>query len=117
MNDNKGVGRLRIRAYLASEAYPAIGLKVVVSTIFNGNRIIFFDGDTDNSGMINVLSLPTPIYNNDDLVAPASITYLIDVNYLPDNSIKTFTVNMYDDVCVVQNILITPEIKEIKYGD
>ena len=45
--ENPEKGGLRIRAYAASEAIPVAGLKVEVSTIFEDNKIIFFDGFTN----------------------------------------------------------------------
>ena len=49
---NPGIGNLKIRAYTASEALPVSGLNIIVSSIIAGNRIIFYSGKTDTSGMI-----------------------------------------------------------------
>jgi hypothetical protein len=117
LRENPGVGGLKVRAYGANEAIPISGLKIVVSINYNDYKFIFFDGETDNSGMIEKIELPTPKYNMDDLVVPKSITYLIDVKYALDNSEQSFNVNMYDGVCVLQNISITPNAKEREYGN
>ncbi len=117
IDKNKGNGGLKIRAFSANEALPVVGLKVVVSTMFNDDKIIFFEGETDNSGMIEMLSLPAPVYSNDDLITPSSILYSIDVKYDLDNSEKSFLVNLYNGICVVQNITITPGVKENRYGN
>ena len=66
--------------------------------------------------MINKLELPAPISDPDDLVIPSSITYSIDVIYEPDNSERIFNINLYNGVCVLQNIGIIPEVKENGYG-
>lgn len=112
-----GIGGLKIRAYGANEAIPISGLRVVVSTVYENNKFIFFDGYTDSSGMINKIELPTPIGSLNDLVIPDSITYSIDAIYEPDNSEKIFNINLYDGVCVLQNIGIIPEVKENGYGN
>lgn len=114
--NNMGTGGLKIRAYGANEAVPISGLKIVVSTIYDNNKFIFYDGYTDSSGMINKIMLPAPISNPDDLIAPDSIIYSIDAVYEPDNSEKIFNINVYDGVCVLQNITIIPEVKENSYG-
>ena len=75
LNDNPGKGNLRIRAYVANEALPIEGLKISVSTIRDNVKIVFFEGSTDNSGMIETISLPTPELNLDNLEAPNSIIY------------------------------------------
>lgn len=110
MNNNAGNGSLKIRAYAVNEALPVSGLHIIVSTVFDNNKIIFFDGNTDSSGMIKTLSLPVPIVDNNDLDVPNSIIYdieAIDSQYHTD---KLFQVRMYDNICVVQNIMIIPEV-------
>ena len=57
IKNNPGKGNLKIRAYAASEALPVSGLRIVVSSTINNQKIIFFDGLTDSSGMINTISL------------------------------------------------------------
>ena len=98
---NSGSGMLKIRAYAASLALPVSDLDIVISTVFNDMNIVFFEGKTDKSGMIENISLPAPELG-DNLIVPNTITY----NILAGN--KNFSVNMYDGVCVVQNINYVP---------
>lgn len=97
MRENSGIGNLKIRAYTASLALPVADLDVVVSSLIEGENVIFFRGKTDKSGMIENIELPAPILGN-NLVVPNTITY----NVLAGG--KSFSVNMYDGICVVQNI-------------
>ena len=108
IKNNPGKGNLKIRAYAASEALPVSGLRIVVSSTINNQQIIFFDGLTDSSGMINTISLPAPQLNLNNLEVPATIRYEIDAFF--DNQVgkRSFYVNMYDGICVVQNINYTP---------
>jgi len=115
--NNPGIGRLKIRAYSANEAVPVSGLKVIVSTIYNDKKFIFFDGYTNDSGIVEKIELPTPKYDSNDLIVPESITYLVDAIYNVDNSEQIFNINMYDGVCVLQNISIIPNVKERDNGD
>ena len=117
MNINSGEGNLKIRATTASEALPISNLKIVVTTVFDNYRIIFFDGNTDSSGMIMNLSLPAPVIYADNLIAPNTITYEIEASYLDDNFNKKFNINMYDGICAVQNITLIPSTKrDDSYG-
>lgn len=109
INNNKGSGNLKIRAYAAREALPLEGLHIVVSTIYQNNKIIFFDGYTDASGMIEKLSLPAPITNDDNLIVPLSTKYEIYAEDSINSYVQDFFVNMYDGICVVQNIHFIPE--------
>ena len=108
IKSNSGSGNLKIRAYAASEALPVKGLRIVVSTEINKQKVIFFEGVTDASGMINTISLPTPKLNINNLEIPGTIKYEIDAFFDNQSNKKIYFVNMYDGICVVQNINYSP---------
>ena len=109
---NPAKGNLRIRAYAASGAVPIKGVNITISTMANDNtKIIFFEGITNESGLIEKISLPAPRLNSDNLIAPDKTEYEIDAVYAPDNISAIYKVNIYEDVCVQQNINIVPELK------
>ena len=110
IRENPGEGFLRIRAYGASQAVPIGGLRIVVSMMVDNNKIIFFDGVTNDSGVIEKISLPTPIINDDTEVIPKTITYDIEAIYPADNLKRRYVVNMYQNVYAVQNINVVPSI-------
>ena len=109
MNDNPANGYLKIRAYSASEAIPVRGLKITVSTEYEGNTIIFFDGVTDTSGVIEKIILPAPKLNSDNMNVPSRTTYDINATYEPNLVDLKYQVNIYEDVFVIQNINIVPD--------
>lgn len=108
LKENQATGNLRIRAYAANQAIPISGAKVVVSKIIDNNNVIFFEGYTDSSGLIERISLPAPKLNLNDLDIPDKTTYTLKVTYLPDNLELPYEVNMYENICVVQNVNIVP---------
>ena len=112
MIENTGRGILNIRASFANQALPITNLKVVVSKEIENYNVIFYEGVTNISGLIEKISLPTPPNENDDLIAPKNTTYKITTLY--NNREYTYVVNMYDGICVVQNINIVPS-NERKY--
>ena len=112
MIENTGRGILNIRASFANQALPITNLKVVVSKEIENYNVIFSEGVTNISGLIEKISLPTPPKENDDLIAPKNTTYKITTLY--NNREYTYVVNMYDGICVVQNINIVPS-NERKY--
>lgn len=112
MIENTGKGILNIRASFANQALPITNLKVVVSKEIENYNVIFYEGVTNISGLIGKISLPTPPKENDDLIAPKTTTYKITAVY--NNREYTYVVNMYDGICVVQNINIVPS-NERKY--
>lgn len=107
---NAGKGNLKIRAYAANEALPISNLKVIISTTIGDEKVIFFEGVTDSSGMIETISLPAPVINKNNLLVPDTITYEIEASY--DDLNQVFTINMYDGICVLQNIKFTPGLVE-----
>lgn len=112
IRNNPAKGNLRIRAYAANQAIPISGVNIVISTMANDNtRIIFFEGATNESGVIEKISLPAPRLNGDNLIAPEKTEYEIEATYNPDNVKAIYKVNIYEDVCVQQNINIVPELK------
>ena len=113
IKENPGIGKLKIRAYTASEALPVSGLNIVVSTVIENNKVVFFRGKTDSSGMISTISLPAPKLEVSNLVVPKTTTYKIEA-YMDINNISSFTVDMYDGICVVQNINYVPGVN---YGN
>jgi len=109
INDNPVSGYLKIRAYSASGAIPVRGLKITVSTEYEGNTIIFFDGITDTSGVIEKITLPAPRLNSDNMDIPSRTTYDINATYPPNLVDLKYQVNIYEDVFVIQNINIVPD--------
>ena len=108
INDNPVNGYLKIRAYSASGAIPVRGLKITVSTEYEGNTIIFYDGFTDTSGVIEKITLPAPRLNSDNMDIPSRTTYDINATYPPNLVDLKYQVNIYEDVFVIQNINIVP---------
>ena len=101
---NPSYGSLTIRVSTASGAIPISNLKVTISTVIGKNNVIFFEGYSDSSGIIESISLPAPRLNQDDLVIPNGTTYNILATYVPDNLSKNFEVEIYEGVNVVQKI-------------
>ena len=103
---NEGLGHLSVRAYAASEALPIKGLKLGVSTNFDNNKIVLYDGYTDESGVIEDILLPAPIYDENNLVSPLKIVYNLSASYEPSKFYKEYLINMFDGISVMQNIVV-----------
>ena len=108
LKDNPGNGYLRIRAFAANQAIPISNLDITISKMINNNNIIFFEGATNSSGIIEKITLPTPRLDPNNLDAPSSTIYDITATYNNEN--KTYKVNMYENVYVIQDINIVPNM-------
>jgi len=109
INNNPEVGYLNIRAYAANSAIPITDLEVKVSKTIDNQKVLFFDGRTDQSGLISNISLPAPAVNSNDEVIPLSSEYEVSARYNGNNLI--FTVVMYAGISVLQNISVVPNLR------
>ena len=107
IKNNPSFGYLTIKASSASEAIPVSGLKIEVSS----NNIIFFNGKTDDSGLIEGIKLPAPINVSNNLEIPKRQEYVIRAIYEPDNFYLEYKVNIYENLTVVQNINVIPNVR------
>ena len=106
---NPSEGYLKIRAFAASQAIPISGLNIVVSKVIDNNNVIFFEGVTNESGVIEKITLPAPKLSESNLVAPNGIVYDITATYTNNNISGVYKVNIYEGIYVVQTISIVPD--------
>lgn len=109
MRENPSTGNLRIRASAANGAIPVEGVKAIITNEIDGNRVIFFEGYTNESGVIERITLPAPKLNISDLNVPNKTTYKLRITFPKENIDQTYDVNMYENICVVQNVNISPK--------
>lgn len=106
--ENPESGYLKIRAYAANQAVPIQGVKIIVSKMIDDDNVIFFEGYTNESGLIENITLPAPKQNPNDLDVPNKATYDISAKYMPDNLDRKYKVNIYEGLRVIQNVIIVP---------
>ena len=109
ININNGKGILKIEASTASVAYPLEGVEITISKMLDGNKVIFYKGVTNNSGIIDGIILPTreinkEVENVSDIVFT---TYDLEASYPKYNYNKMYDVSIFDDIKVIQPITIS----------
>ena len=108
ISENPAEGYLKIRAYAANQAVPIAGVKIIISKIIDDNKVIFYEGETNESGIIENITLPAPKQNSDDLDIPSKTAYDISAKYTPDNLDRNYKANIYEGLKVIQTIIIVP---------
>lgn len=108
LRENPAIGFLKIRAYAASGAIPISNLKVVISKNIENNNVTFYEGYTNESGVIERINLPAPVINKNNLNAPNYVTYDLTTTYQQGNIVSKYKVNIYDNLYVIQNINVAP---------
>ncbi|MBQ9024622.1 MAG: hypothetical protein IJ105_05305 [Bacilli bacterium] len=109
INDNPKIGYLKIRASAANSALPIPNVKIIISKIIDNSNVIFYEGYTDSSGMIEKISLPAPTLDLNNMIKPSNTIYDITATY--DEKEEYFNARMYEGVCVIQDIIIVPSMK------
>ena len=109
-------GNLRIRAYTANGAIPVSNLNVIIYKEYENSKIIFYEGSTDESGLIENIILPAPELSSNIMTTPNFATYVLNVSGTKDNINKIYRINIYENVYVVQNINVTPS-PSLRLGD
>ena len=109
ININNGKGILKIEASTASEAYPLEGIEIIISKMLNGNKVIFYKGVTNESGIIDGIILPTRKIDKEieDVSDIVYTTYDLVANYPKYNMNKIYDVSIFDDVKVIQPITMS----------
>ena len=112
IKNNPTEGYLKIRAYAASQAIPISGLNITISKIIDNNKVIFFKGATNESGIIERIILPAPRLLESNLDTPNSTEYEINATYTLDNIETKYIVKIYENIYVIQNISIVPNMNK-----
>lgn len=108
LKNNPGYSTLKIRASAANEAYPISGVRIVVTKKIGNYDVIFYEGETDSSGMINNIVLPSPRAIQNDLEIPQFTSYSLQASSEKDDFYQTFEVSVCCGITVIQYINITP---------
>lgn len=109
ISSNPGTGYLNIRAYAANSAIPIEGLDVKVYKVIDDERVVFYEGKTNNSGIISQIELPAPLINSNDEIAPSFQEYTVEATY--NGNKLSFITRIFNGIQVLQNINVVPNIR------
>lgn len=115
LRDNPGKGYLKVRASAANEAIPISDVMIKVSKIIGDTKVIFFEGKTDYSGMINDIVLPAPRENSNDEIIPLFTEYTLEATGSNQNVDMKYSISVFCGITVIQYVNITPTTGEM-YG-
>jgi len=100
-------GYLRIQAYRGQMAFPAPGVRVVITKEFTDGDRTFFSGITDENGIIDGIELPAPPRGNSlDFILPdKAATYLLQALNGDYDGI-TREVEIFDGIKTIQPLAL-----------
>ena len=104
--ENSGSGILKVQAVATNQAFPLQGVEIEVSKTINGEKVIFFQGVTDSSGIIDQIFLPAKVPKK--VVEQASdvifTKYTVTAKYPYSNLKRVYEVGIFDNIKVIQPI-------------
>ncbi len=113
MRAHPGRGMLRVQAGTARGTFPIKDALVRVSKVMGGTVQDFYRGTTDESGILEGMTLPTMpggLSQNSVTAGESGTDYLVFVehpDYVPQNAQR---VTLYDKVETILRVLLVPRI-------
>lgn len=106
INMNTAQGILKVDASVLSNAYPLSGIEITIYKDLGNDKVIFFEGKTNESGIIDNIILPTKDME-DEITGVSDIdftTYNLVAKYDKYNLEKEYDVSIFDNIKVIQPI-------------
>ncbi len=110
MEQNPSNGILKIQVFSATQSIPIANVNIRITKQIGNNNVIFFEGKTDESGIIDNILLPAPNgeYNAETYEIPGNTSYMVTAVSNNFNEVKQKEVGMFGDIKVIQVFRIAP---------
>lgn len=112
IKENSEMGILKIMVFTAHQGMPIENAEVAIIKNIDKDRILFFKGYTNSSGIIDNINLPAPPsgYNSQTEEVNAYTTYDLYVTH-PEYEPFQHIIAMFGDLKVIQYARLIPNIK------
>lgn len=106
IDENNGTGTLKVQAFVANQAFPLQGIDVKVFKNIGDDKVVFFEGETDSSGIIDDISLPAVVSKENVEQASDIIytTYNIEAINPETKEKKEYEIAVFSDLKIIQSI-------------
>lgn len=112
ITQNSKTGTLKVMAFTAQQAIPIKNTDIKISKIIGKNKVVFFEGLTNSSGIIDNITLPTSPsdYNEETFSPPNSTSYDLIATHRNHKALKDYTIGMFENTKIIQYVKLTPKI-------
>ena len=112
IEENPSTGNLKVKVFTAYKAIPIPDTRILVTKDIDGQKVLFFSGLTDSSGMISDIELPSPEENTNFKPGDNAEYAMYDVTAINEGfeRIKKYDVAIFGDTGVIQYIKMIPDI-------
>lgn len=106
LQNNPSTGVLKVQVFTADQAIPIPNTQVYITKLIDNYNVLFFEGVTDSSGIIDNIILPAPSgdFDLEDFVTPNYTTYQLVASNDELKQIKQYQISMFGDVKVLQYV-------------
>ena len=113
IEENPSTGNLKVEVFTAYKAIPIPDTRILVTKDIDGQKVLFFSGLTDSSGMISDIELPSPEENTNFKPGDNAEYAMYDVTAIHEGyeRIKKYDVAIFGNTGVIQYIKMIPEIE------
>ncbi len=113
IEENPSTGNLKVKVFTAYKAIPIPDTRILVTKDIDGQKVLFFSGLTDSSGMISDIELPSPEENTNFKPGDNAEYAMYDVTAIHEGyeRIKKYDVAIFGNTGVIQYIKMIPEIE------
>lgn len=111
LQENQGEGTLKVKVTTAQSAMPMSNVRIVISKDIGNKETVFYSLFTDQSGIIDNMSLPAPIREYSDSPDSKFLPYTIyDISlYINETELPLKeTVEIFDGVKSIKNVEVVP---------
>ncbi len=115
---NPSVGHLKVQVFTAYQAINIPGTEILLTKDFGEDKVVFFRGYTDSSGIVDNIPLPAPAgdYDPVNFQVPGYTIYNLTAIHEGFEAIKKYEISMFGDIKILQYIKMIPEVT-LEEGD
>ena len=113
IQENPSTGRLKVEVFTAYRAIPIPDTRILVTKDIDGQKVLFFSGLTDSSGMISNIELPSPAENKNFKPGDDAQYAMYDVTAIHEGyeRIKKYDVAIFGNTGVIQYNKMIPDVE------
>lgn len=114
LKENPESGILKVQVFMADQAIPIANVNILIEKEVSNETLDFYDGITDESGVIEDITLPAPKIDDNDI--PKYVSYQLIVKHPNYQGPITYTVPIYSGQKMLQYVVLKPLSKENTNG-
>ena len=110
LKENPENGILKVQVFMANQAIPIANVNILIEKEISNETLDFYFCLTNESGIIEAISLPAPKIEDND--KPKYVSYQLIVKHPNYQGPTTYTIPIYSGQKMLQYVVLKPLSKE-----